>query len=134
MGSCPKCDFFLDKVEFLGHVLTSDGISVDPKKITIVESWTTPSSVAKIRSFLGFAGYYRKFVQDFLRIAEPITRLTRKDAEFVWTEEYQAAFEELKISLTSAPILTLPSESGGFTFYSDASGKVWIVFFNRMER
>ncbi|MFG1569953.1 hypothetical protein ACDT16_13795, partial [Staphylococcus aureus] len=75
----------------MGHVVTGEGISVDPKKITAVEVWATPSSVAEIRSFLGLAGYYRRFVQDFSRIVEPLTRLTRKDIEFVWTEECQAA-------------------------------------------
>ncbi|MFG1569947.1 ribonuclease H family protein, partial [Staphylococcus aureus] len=87
------------------------------------KAWSTPSSVAEIRSFLGLAGYYRKFVQDFAKIAEPMTRLTRKGEEFVWTEACQAAFEELKHRLTSAPILALPSGSGGFVIYSDASGK-----------
>lgn len=122
-GKLSKCEFFLDKVGFLGHVITGDGIAVDPKKIEAVEAWSVPQSVAEVRSFLGLAGYYRKFVKDFSRIAEPMTKLTRKDEAFIWTEECQAAFEELKKRLTTAPILALPSGSGGFVIHSDASGK-----------
>ncbi|MFG1569958.1 reverse transcriptase family protein, partial [Staphylococcus aureus] len=74
-GKLSKCEFFLDQVEFLGHVVTRDGIAVDPKKIEAVKSWAPPKSVAEVRSFLGLAGYYRKFVKDFAKIAEPMTKL-----------------------------------------------------------
>ncbi|KAJ6797354.1 uncharacterized protein M6B38_216750 [Iris pallida] len=118
-----KCEFWLDQIPFLGHIVSGEGISVDPKKVEAVKSWPTPKSVAEIRSFLGLAGYYRRFVENFSRIAEPLTRLTRKEEKFNWTEKCQAAFDELKKRLISAPILALPSGSGGYEIYSDASGK-----------
>ncbi|KAJ6808834.1 uncharacterized protein M6B38_165845 [Iris pallida] len=118
-----KCEFWLDQIPFLGHIVSGEGISVDPKKVEAVKSWPTPKSVAEIRSFLGLAGYYRRFVENFSRIVEPLTRLTRKEEKFNWTEKYQAAFDELKKRLISAPILALPSGSGGYELYSDASGK-----------
>ncbi|GKV53533.1 hypothetical protein SLEP1_g60053, partial [Rubroshorea leprosula] len=80
-----KCEFWLDNVAFLGHVVTKDGISVDPQKIEAVVDWKRLNSVAEIRSFLGLAGYYRRFVGDFSRIALPMTRLIRKDTKFEWT-------------------------------------------------
>ncbi|KAJ6839083.1 uncharacterized protein M6B38_316420 [Iris pallida] len=118
-----KCEFWLDQIPFLGHIVSGEGISVDPKKVEAVKSWPTPKSVAEIRSFLGLAGYYRRFVENFSRIAEPLTRLTRKEEKFNWTEKCQAAFDELKERLITAPILALPSGSGGYEIYSDASGK-----------
>ncbi|KAJ6798227.1 uncharacterized protein M6B38_214075 [Iris pallida] len=118
-----KCEFWLDQIPFLGHIVSGEGISVDPKKVEAVKSWPTPKSVAEIRSFLGLAGYYRRFVENFSRIAEPLTRLTRKEEKFNWTEKCQAAFDELKKRLITAPILALPSGSGGYEIYSDASGK-----------
>jgi hypothetical protein len=116
-----KCEFWLDKVHFLGHVISGDGISVDPAKIEAVLDWERPKTVTEIRSFLGLAGYYRRFVQDFSSIAAPLTRLTRKRVRFIWTENCEQSFTELKTRLTSAPVLVLPSGSGGFVVYSDAS-------------
>ncbi|KAJ6834065.1 uncharacterized protein M6B38_336600 [Iris pallida] len=118
-----KCEFWLDQIPFLGHIISGEGISVYPKKVKAVKSWPTPKSVAEIRSFLGLAGYYRRFVEFFSRIAEPLTRLTRKEEKFNWTEKCQRAFDELKERLISAPVLALPSGSGGYEIYSDASGK-----------
>ena len=83
--------------------------------------WETPTNVSKVRSFLGLAGYYRRFVEGFSIIAGPITKLLRKDVQFHWDKQCQEAFEELKRRLTSAPVLTLPSGEGGFVIYSDAS-------------
>ena len=87
-----KCDFWLDQVSFLGHTTSIDGISVDPKKIEAIVSWSRPSNVAEVRSFLGLAGYYRKFVKDFSRIALSLTRLTQKRVKFDWTEECEKSF------------------------------------------
>lgn len=87
-----------------------------------MQSWVKPKTVAEVRSFLGLAGYYRRFVKNFSRIVGPLTRLTRKDEPFVWTDKSQEAFDELKRRLISAPILVLPSGSGGYVIYSDASG------------
>ena len=116
-----KCDFWLDKVHFLGHVVSKEGVSVDPVKIEAVSKWVTPTSVTEIRSFLGLAGYYRRFVKGFSTLAAPLTALTRKGKKYEWTEKYAKSFQELKDRLTSAPILTLPTENEDFVIYSDAS-------------
>ncbi|KAL0550282.1 hypothetical protein IC582_014789 [Cucumis melo] len=108
-----KCEFWLKKVTFLGHVVSSEGVSVDPAKIEAVTSWRRPSTISEIRSFLGLAGYYRRFVEDFSRIASPLTQLTRKGTPFVWSLACESSFQELKQKLVSAPVL----------IYSDASKK-----------
>ncbi|XP_043805308.1 uncharacterized protein LOC110608243 [Manihot esculenta] len=118
-----KCEFWLDRVVFLGHVISADGVLVDPKKIEAVVNWDPPTNVTEVRSFLGLAGYYRRFVQDFSIIAASLTKLFRKNAKFEWTNECQESFEKLKTCLTSAPVLTLPSGTDGFVVYSDASHK-----------
>ncbi|CAL9001523.1 unnamed protein product [Prunus brigantina] len=116
-----KCQFWLDRVDFLGHVISAEGIYVDPCKVEAVLNWVQPTSVTEIRSFLGLAGYYRRFVEGFSSIAAPLTRLTRKDVKFEWTEECEQSFQELKKRLTTAPVLALPDDSGNFVIYSDAS-------------
>ncbi|XP_055959732.1 uncharacterized protein LOC126656815 [Mercurialis annua] len=116
-----KCEFWLEQVTFLGHVVSKDGIKVDPKKIEAVMDWQRPRSVTEIRSFLGLAGYYRRFVQDFSRISAPLTKLTQKGVKFEWTDKCEASFEKLKEILTTAPVLALPSGIEGFTVYCDAS-------------
>ncbi|KAL4016684.1 hypothetical protein IC575_024339 [Cucumis melo] len=118
-----KCDFWLKKVAFLGHVVSSKGVFVDPAKIEAVTSWPRPFTVSEIRSFLGLAGYYRRFVEDFSRIASSLTRLTRKGTPFVWNPACESSFQELKQKLVSAPVLTVPDGSGSFVIYSDASKK-----------
>ncbi|GKV15510.1 hypothetical protein SLEP1_g26297 [Rubroshorea leprosula] len=118
-----KCEFWLDNVAFLGHVVTKDGISVDPQKIEAVVDWKRPNSVAEIRSFLGLASYYRRFVGDFSRIALPMSRLIRKDTKFEWTPECEKSFLTLKEKLIIAPVLALPINGEKFTIYSDASKK-----------
>ncbi|WRX30253.1 Reverse transcriptase domain - like 10 [Theobroma cacao] len=116
-----KCEFWLQEVVFLGHVVSRTGIYVDPKKVEAILQWEQPKTVTKIRSFLGLAGYYRRFVQGFSLIAAPLTRLTRKGVKFVWDDVCQNRFQELKNRLTSAPVLTLPVNGKGFVVYSDAS-------------
>ena len=116
-----KCEFWLDKVHFLGHVVSSEGIAVDPAKIEAVVNWKAPKSVTEVRSFLGLAGYYRRFVEGFSRIAAPMTALTRKGKKYEWTPKCEESFQELKRRLTSAPILILPTEGEPLTIYSDAS-------------
>ncbi|XP_031099729.1 uncharacterized protein LOC116003930 [Ipomoea triloba] len=118
-----KCDFWKDSVAFLGHIVTKEGISVDPAKIQAVMNWPTPTTVTEVRSFLGLAGYYRRFVPNFSRIAQPITNLMRKTIVFRWEESCEKAFQELKEKLTTAPVLILPSGTEGFEIYSDASKK-----------
>ena len=117
-----KCEFWLEKVHFLGHVVSKEGISVDPAKIEAVSKWPAPKNVTEVRSFLGLAGYYRRFVEGFAKIAAPLTALTRKGKKYEWTAKCEEHFQELKSKLTSAPILTIPIvEEGNFVIYSDAS-------------
>jgi ribonuclease HI len=116
-----KCDFWIEKVQFLGHVINSKGIHVDPAKIEAVKNWASPTSPTKIRQFLGLAGYYRRFIEGFSRIAKPLTELTQKKKKFDWGEEQESAFQFLKQKLCEAPILALPEGSEDFVVYCDAS-------------
>ncbi|KAL0560424.1 hypothetical protein IC582_000829 [Cucumis melo] len=118
-----KCEFWLKQVSFLGHVVSKAGVSVDPAKIEAVTGWTRPSTVSEVRSFLGLAGYYRRFVENFSRIATPLTQLTRKGIPFVWSKACEDSFQTLKQKLVTAPVLTVPDGSGSFVIYSDASKK-----------
>ncbi|KAL4037318.1 hypothetical protein IC575_000910 [Cucumis melo] len=118
-----KCEFWLKLVSFLGHVVSKAEVSVDPAKIEAVTSWTRPSTVSKVRNFLGLAGYYRRFVENFFHIATPLTQLTRKEAPFVWSKACEDSFQNLKQKLVTAPVLTVPDGSGSFVIYSDASKK-----------
>ena len=117
-----KCEFWLTSVTFLGHVVSEEGIRVDPAKIEAVRGWTRPTSPIEIRSFVGLAVYYRRFVQSFSTIAAPLTRLTRHDVRFQWSDECEQSFQKLKTLLTSAPVLTLPEEGVDFIVYCDTSG------------
>ncbi|GKC85277.1 putative reverse transcriptase domain-containing protein [Tanacetum coccineum] len=103
-----KCEFWIPKVQFLGHVIDSEGIHVDPAKIESIKDWTSPKSPTEIRQFLGLAGYYRRFIEGFSKIAKPMTKLTQKKVKFVWGDKQEAAFQLLKQKLCSAPILALP--------------------------
>ena len=116
-----KCDFWLTEVRFLGHVVSASGVSVDLEKVETVMSWERPKSVFEIRSFLGLAGYYRRFIEDFSRIAAPMTRLTRKEVKYDWVDRCEEAFQELKRRLTSTPILIVSDRGQGYTVYCDAS-------------
>ncbi|KAI5666377.1 hypothetical protein M9H77_16230 [Catharanthus roseus] len=94
------CEFWIEKVNFLGHVVTREGITVDPAKMEAVTRWTPPKSPIEVSSFLGLAGYYRQFIKDFPKIAGPLTQLTRKAVEFKWSEKCEKSFQELKHQLT----------------------------------
>ncbi|XP_028058863.1 uncharacterized protein LOC114262693 [Camellia sinensis] len=118
-----KCEFWLHEVGFLGHIITKEGVSVDPHKIEAIVNWPTPTNVTEMRSSLGLAGYHRRFVKDFSKIAVPLTQLTQNGVLFEWSEQRESAFQELKTKLTTAPILSLPSGTEGFVIYSDASYK-----------
>ncbi|KAL4026597.1 hypothetical protein IC575_015033 [Cucumis melo] len=118
-----KCEFWQKQVSFLGHVVSKAGVSMDPAKIEAVTSWTRPSTVSEVCSFLGLACYYRRFVENFSRIATPLTQLTRKGAPFVWSKACNDSFQNLKQKLVTAPVLTVPDGSGSFVIYSDASKK-----------
>ncbi|GJZ18122.1 putative reverse transcriptase domain-containing protein [Tanacetum coccineum] len=106
-----KCEFWIPKVQFLGHVIDSEGIHVDPAKIESIKDWTSPKSPTEIRQFLGLAGYYRRFIEGFSKIAKPMTKLTQKKVKFVWGDKQEAAFQLLKQKLCSAPILA-PCNTG----------------------
>ena len=116
-----KCEFWIKEVSFLGHIISDGGISVDPGKVRDVLKWNPPQTVTEIRSFLGLAGYYRRFIEGFSKIVKPLTTLLEKGREFKWTEACQASFEELKKRLTTAPVLVMPDLHKGFDIYCDAS-------------
>ncbi|GKA94138.1 putative reverse transcriptase domain-containing protein, partial [Tanacetum coccineum] len=118
-----KCEFWIPKVQFLGHVINSEGIHVDPAKIESIKDWTSPKSPTEIRQFLGLAGYYRRFIEGFSKIAKPMTKLTQKKVKFEWGHKQEAAFQLLKQKWCSAPILALPKGSEDFIAYCDASKK-----------
>ncbi|GJT98016.1 hypothetical protein Tco_1093534 [Tanacetum coccineum] len=103
-----KCEFWIPKVQFLGHVIDSEGIHVDPAKIESIKDWTSPKSPTEIRQFLGLAGYYRRFIEGFSKIAKPMTKLTQKKVKFDWGDKQETAFQLLKQKLCSAPILAIP--------------------------
>ena len=111
----------MKEVSFLGHVVSNGGIAVDPSKVRDVLNWKPPTDVGEIRSFLGLAGYYRRFIEGFSKLVKPMTALLEKNAKFVWSEECQANFEELKKRLTTALVLVLPDLSKNFSIYCDAS-------------
>ncbi|XP_024969712.1 uncharacterized protein LOC112509072 [Cynara cardunculus var. scolymus] len=91
-----KCEFWLDQVSFLGHVISAKGVKVDPAKIETVTYWSRPTNVSEVRGFLGLVGYYRRFVEGFSKISLPLTRLLRKGVKFNWGSEQESSFEELK--------------------------------------
>ncbi|GJV22572.1 putative reverse transcriptase domain-containing protein [Tanacetum coccineum] len=118
-----KCEFWLPKVQFLCHVIDSQGIHVDPAKIESIKDWASPKTPTEIWQFLGLAGYYQRFIEGFLKIAKPMTKLTQKKVKFVWGDKQEAVFQLLKQKLCSAPILALLEGSEDFITYYDASIK-----------
>ncbi|GJV63725.1 putative reverse transcriptase domain-containing protein [Tanacetum coccineum] len=118
-----KCEFWIPKVQFLGHVIDSKGIHVDPAKIESIKDWASPKSPTEIRQFLGLAGYYRRFIEGFLKIAKPMTKLTQKKVKFEWSDKHEIVFQLIKQKLCSVPILALPEGSKDFIAYCDASKK-----------
>jgi hypothetical protein len=104
----------------LGHIISKDGIAVDPEKIEAIKGWTTHKNVTEVRSFMGLAGYYRRFIAGFSRIAHPITSLQRKGKKFQWIEDYEKSFHQLKQLLTSAPILKIANPNEDFVVCTDA--------------
>jgi hypothetical protein len=120
-GKLKKCAFWLCEVAFLGHVINQHGIAVDPKNVAVVVEWKRPSSVSEIRSFLGLAGYYRRFVPNFSSNTKPLTRLLEKGILFVWSNDCEVSYQALKNKLVNAPILALPESGKCFTVFTDAS-------------
>ncbi|GJR52357.1 putative reverse transcriptase domain-containing protein, partial [Tanacetum coccineum] len=118
-----KCEFWLSKVQFLGHVIDSEGIHVDPAKIESIKDWASRKTLTEICQFLGLAGYYQWFIEGFSKIAKPMTKLTQKSVKFDWGEKEETDFQLLNKKLCSAPILALPKGSKNLVVYCDASHK-----------
>lgn len=114
-----KCEFLLSQVSFLRHIVSKDGIKVNLRKIESVRDWPRPKTVMEVRSFLGSAGYYRRFVEGFSKISTPLAELTKKNQYFLWLDKCEASFQELKQRLITAPVLALPSDKEKFVVYCD---------------
>jgi hypothetical protein len=91
-----KCSFYQNKIHYLGHIISGEGIDVDPENIEAIKGWKTPKNVTEVRSFMGLVGYYRRFIAWFSRISHPITSFQRKGKKFHWTEECEVSFQQLK--------------------------------------
>ncbi|WVZ91572.1 hypothetical protein U9M48_037724 [Paspalum notatum var. saurae] len=98
-----KCEFWLERISYLGHIIIAEGVTVDPEKVEAVMEWPQPTNVSEVRSFIGLAGFYRRFIGGFAKIAKPMTALQKNGARFEWTEACEKSFQELKAKLTSAP-------------------------------
>ena len=116
-----KCEFFKNALTFLGHIVSAQGIQVDPVKIQVVKEWPVPQNVTHVRQFVGLANYFRKFVMSFSEMAKPLTDLTRAGTEWKWKEEQQQAFDRIKDALTQAPTLAMPDTQLPYTVICDAS-------------
>ncbi|GKA24278.1 reverse transcriptase domain-containing protein [Tanacetum coccineum] len=123
-----KCDFWISIVQFLGHLIDSQGLHVDPAKIEAVKNWTSPTTPIEIRQLLGLAGYYRRFIKDFSKIAKSLTGLTQKNKKYIWGEDQESAFQLLKQKLCEALILALPEGNVDFVVYCYASWRVCIDY------
>jgi hypothetical protein len=117
-----KCEFWIDEVSFLGHIISNGGILVDPAKVKEIMAWSIPTTVMEIQSFLGLEGYYQRFIEGFSKIAKPMTSLLEKGREFKWDEKCQDSFEQLKKRLISPPVLVMSDLQKGFDIYCDACG------------
>jgi len=116
-----KCSFAQQQLAYLGHIISGKGVATDPAKISAIVQWPVPSFVKELRSFLGLAGYYRKFVKHFAVLAKPLTSLLKKQVLLVWTQDHDTAFQLLKQALVSAPVLAMPDFSKTFCVETDAS-------------
>ena len=116
-----KCSFVKQRVDYLGHVVTPEGICPNPDKVRVVQEYPTPTNLKELRSFLGLANYYRRFVRGFLNIANPLNALTKKNVPFVWTVACAEAFDKLKRALVSAAILAYPNFREPFLLFVDVT-------------
>jgi hypothetical protein len=120
-GKLSKCEFWISEVLFLGHIINRYGLAMDLKKVAVILDWKAPKDVRGIKSFIGMAGYYRRFIEGFFKIARPMITLLAKKVEFKWTPACQESFEMMKQKLTTAPVLVLPDVHKPFIVYCDAS-------------
>ena len=126
-----KCRFAQEEVEYLGHVVSADGVRTDPRKVDVVRNFPTPVDVKTLRSFVGLASYYRRFVPGFSKIARPLHALTMKDVPFVWSEACEVSFIKLKDQLTTALVLAFPNFREPFILETDALGLGWVLCWSR---
>jgi hypothetical protein len=117
-----KCEFWIKEVPFLGHVISTKGITMDPNKVKEVLEWKPPMLVSEVRSFLGLAGYNQWFIPNFSKIAKPVTELLKKGSKYVWSDTCDEAFKHLKKLLTTSAVLVQPDTTKPFDVYCDASG------------
>ena len=117
-----KSEFFLNEIQYLGHIISKDGIRMDPTKLDVIKDWPIPKNLHELRSFIGMCAYYRRFIEKFSFIAGPLHDLTKKNIKYEWTLKTNEAFEKLKERLTSQPVLSLPDLSKPFEVQCDACG------------
>lgn len=118
-----KCSFAKQKIKYLGHIISAEGIATDPTKVTAIVNWPIPVNVKDVNGFLGLARFYRKFIRHLAVISKPLTNLLKKGALFIWTSEHQLAFDTLKQALSLAPVLAIPAFSKTFAIETDASNQ-----------
>ena len=121
VASKTKCEFFKPLVEFVGHVLKAEGVWMEQNKVDAILAWPVPTTVTHVRSFLGLANFYRRFVNGFAEMSTPLTEITRKNQCFIWLPRHQEEFEQLKHALTTAPVLAPPDAERPYEIYTDAS-------------
>ena len=118
-----KCDFYRDRIQYLGHIISEEGISVDPEKIEAIMNWPTPRNLTDVRYFMRLVGYYRRFIEGFSKVSHAITSLQKKGIKFEWTLKCEESFQQLKNLLTSAPVLKVADLEKYFVVCTDACGQ-----------